>query len=365
MFEGDIPAPHWHTPLHVVPGTTFLVRRPDTIDATLDGRTTTIGKAAFEILCRFIEARAPAEAFDGRSPSENDSAGREAGAAATVEHETGLGSSRQGESNGLAFCRVLDDLLRKGLLEKKRPAELSSLFDLLNPSLQDPEFLAHVGRLIADNRAVVLPNAVQAEMAGELHRALDTSRAWSIHSYFNEERPYFQFKHCGLYDSATPPELRKLGCILDSTATKSQLSDITGCDCRGTFQIGAAGYNSGDYSFPHNDDGGLRSVSFLWYLSKGWRPEWGGQFVWCPTGAMITPEYNTIVLFKVSPSSLHFVTQVSHNARDRRLAIVGFWERSQQTADGRPRAINLNGINLCPGVYGSPTDAVDGRAVIL
>jgi 2OG-Fe(II) oxygenase superfamily len=80
---------------------------------------------------------------------------------------------------------------------------------------------------------------------------------------------------------------------------------------------------------------------------------------------MITPEYNTVVLFKISPSSLHFVTPVSHTARDRRLAIVGFWERSQPTADGRPQAITLNGINLRLGLYGPPTDAVDERAVIL
>jgi hypothetical protein len=234
MSERQIPA-HWHTPLHVVPGTTFLVRSTDAIEATLDGRTTTIGKVAFEILCQFLEPRAPAEVFDRGSPFENDSAPIEVGKVATAEHATGPGSSRQGEPNALAFCGVLDDLLKNGLLEAVGPGELSSLFDLLNPSLQDPEFLAHVGRLIAENRAVVLPNAVQAELAEELHRALDASRAWSIQSYFSEDRPYFQFKHYGLYDSATPQELRKLGRVLNSTATKNRLSDITGCDCRGTF----------------------------------------------------------------------------------------------------------------------------------
>ena len=39
-------------------------------------------------------------------------------------------------------------------------------------------------------------------------------------------------------------------------------------------------YQSGDHSLPHTDWVGQRTVSYVWHLSKGWRPEWGGALYW-------------------------------------------------------------------------------------
>jgi Rps23 Pro-64 3,4-dihydroxylase Tpa1-like proline 4-hydroxylase len=109
---------------------------------------------------------------------------------------------------------------------------------------------------------------------------------------------------------------------------------------------------------PHNDDGGLRSLGYVWYVSKGWRPDWGGNLVWCPNGSMVAPELNLLVLFPVRRTSLHFVTPVSPHAQGGRLAISGFWQRAVATADNRPVATILGGVHLSPGVYGDPTAVV-------
>ena len=85
---------------------------------------------------------------------------------------------------------------------------------------------------------------------------------------------------------------------------------------------------------PHNDIGvnDSRAVAFIWYLTRSWRQEWGGALFWCPTGQYIKPEFNVLIMFRVTPENMHFVCPVAAGATERRLTVNGFWHRSQPSS---------------------------------
>ena len=76
---------------------------------------------------------------------------------------------------------------------------------------------------------------------------------------------------------------------------------------------------------------GQRTVAYVWHLSKGWQPEWGGGLYWADNAQnqrIYPASFNTLVLFLVTPSSSHFVTPVSRHAAGQRLAFNGWWQSS-------------------------------------
>jgi hypothetical protein len=80
---------------------------------------------------------------------------------------------------------------------------------------------------------------------------------------------------------------------------------------------------------------------------------------------MVTPEFNSLVLFRVSRASLHFVTPVAPHAEGGRLSVSGWWHRPVAAPDNRPVATTLGGIHLSPGVYGDPTTVVGERGGVV
>jgi hypothetical protein len=256
---------------------------------------------------------------------------------------------------------LVDTLTRQRILSAD-PIEASDapLQTILNAAtFRDVRLLPTIGREIENGRAVVIPQAFEPDLARRVHAALEQSTSWKP---YEGHKPFFHFRHHNLYGlSNLPPEVRECARVLGGTPAKLLLSVLTGADCRGPLSIGASMYLPGDYSLPHNDVTDTRSVAYVWYLTKDWSPEWGGQFVWCPTGAIVNPSFNTLIAFKVSSISLHFVAPVSHRACGRRLSVNGWWTAASKLSGESAGARDRWSVPLVPGRYGARTSALDGR----
>jgi hypothetical protein len=257
--------------------------------------------------------------------------------------------------------RTVASLLQRGVIERlPSSAGAPSVF---NPAaLGDPAIQEDVAQALAQGRAVLVQDALRPELAEAAYAFLTESAAWQEEYYFNPDRPYFQFHRTSItWPLAMPPALRAVARSLGAPGAKAFMQALCGVDCTGTFGLCAASNRAGDYSLPHNDNSGLRALTYIWYVSKGWRPDWGGHLVWCPTGSLVTPAFNSLVLFRVTRESLHFVTPVAPHAQGGRLSVSGWWHRAVAVPDGRPVATILGGVHLSPGVYGEPTSLVRGR----
>lgn len=77
----------------------------------------------------------------------------------------------------------------------------------------------------------------------------------------------------------------------------------------------------GDHYRLHVDDQG--ETGFIWYLSKGWKPDWGGLLIQTHTMKITVPEFNTLVVRKAYTP--HCVTTIEKWAKEPRLMLVGFF----------------------------------------
>ena len=118
--------------------------------------------------------------------------------------------------------------------------------------------------------------------------------------------------------------------------SKELMEDLSGRDCSGDYVEGAPSrYFPGDFSLPHTDHMGERSVAFVWHLTKVWRSEWGGALYWCAElqdRAYFDASFNTLHLFSVTARTQHFVTAVNPEAPGKRLAFNG-WYRTSYVVD--------------------------------
>ena len=113
----------------------------------------------------------------------------------------------------------------------------------------------------------------------------------------------------------------------------SYFCDVSGRPCD-DFQLSATKFREGNHISEHNDyyvkkrhDGATvtRTLTFNYYLTKNWRPDWGGRFIWKNPYAEITPTFNTLILFHVGHSSHHFVEGVNSQAEEPRIALTGWY----------------------------------------
>ena len=93
--------------------------------------------------------------------------------------------------------------------------------------------------------------------------------------------------------------------------------------------INAYCYRSGDFLSNHTDNVKGKRLSFVFYLSIGWRRRFGGVLNLIDSdGRVITvdPDYNSLVIFDVAARSRHFISPVEHCAGERaRLTISGWF----------------------------------------
>lgn len=111
------------------------------------------------------------------------------------------------------------------------------------------------------------------------------------------------------------------------------ISQITGDTdlTPGTFFC--SNYKSGDFLYPHTDGVEKRKISLVYNLSKNWKPWYGGNLViltdWETNDVkrLVIPSFNTLNIMKVENKiNPHYVSHVSPNVKNKRLAITWWFE---------------------------------------
>ncbi|MDM0078166.1 thioredoxin domain-containing protein [Variovorax sp. J2P1-59] len=222
-------------------------------------------------------------------------------------------------------------------------AGLPSLESYLRPSVRIA--LPDIAPRLAAGRLVLIRDAFEADFAERMHRSLDNSTAWRVQEGYET---HFHYHYHDLSDAERYPEdIAECSRIFDSPKTKEWMTRLSGRSCTGPTEFFANWYLPGDYLHPHNDvaandANSHRQVTFVWYLAKEWRSEWGGSFYWCPTNSYLPASFNTLALFNVGPEGAHLVSHVSPFAKGKRLAISGWWTGQAATpalAGTRPEQI--------------------------
>lgn len=179
---------------------------------------------------------------------------------------------------------------------------------------------------------VVIPDAFDAEFADAMYAELMNTK-YSL--YRDSVEDGFSYNHHNTYSKANYSAfLNQTQRIFTSPETKEFMSTFTSLDCLGYTSAAPSYYAPGDYSNPHSDHQHQRSLSFVWHLTKeDWKPEWGGALYWCrghPNHSYLHASFNTLIIFKPTTQSQHFVTRVSHNVTGnaRRLAYNGWYHAS-------------------------------------
>lgn len=207
---------------------------------------------------------------------------------------------------------------------------------------------------------LVIENALQQDKAEALYRELEAFENWeseSENSFQGKAReqleklsPQYTYRRrsIDLLSAQAPPTLQALKDYLLKESTLAWMSDVSGRRCD-SFNGRAVLYGNGDYIAEHNDyynkelaDGSVisRSVTFNYYLTRDWREEWGGRFVWKNPYREIIPSFNTLVMFLVGPQSHHWVEPISEDAYGKRFAITGWFTAARKKEESRKK-LNL------------------------
>lgn len=264
------------------------------------------------------------------------------------------------------FGQIVGDLAERGLLRRELPVDRErSLRGLLEARMfSDAASIDKISASMRQGRAIIVPDALPADLAEQVHQDLSRSARWAI---TEGQHDFFHFRNSVISQlgdhTASLTECERL---FKSTATRAFISELSGEDCTGEANVAAAWYRPNEYALPHDDTSASnpRAVAYIWYLTKDWQREWGGALFWCPTGQYICPRFNMLVMFKVTPSNMHFVCPVASTATGKRFTINGFWNRSQRNT---PLAAIDPEALISPRAYGpcAPEALELGSVVVL
>jgi hypothetical protein len=257
------------------------------------------------------------------------------------------------------FGSIVRHLTERGVLLPAPDDEGElDLSQMLNPRIfGDPALVERIGGWMRQGRAIIIPDALPGEFAEQVHRDLDRSTHWAVSEGGHD---FFHYRNSGIGRlDGLSPALTRCNRLFTSAATRRFIAEISGQDCAGDAHVAAAWYRPYEYALPHNDAAGnaLRSVAYIWYLTKDWRREWGGSLFWCPTGQYLGPGFNVLAMFSAAPANFHLVCPVSPAATAKRLTINGFWHRSEPRA--LPAALAPDAL-VSPLAYGE--HAADSQA---
>jgi len=155
---------------------------------------------------------------------------------------------------------------------------------------------------------------------------------------FSEAAHDFRFRYDTIRVPDEAPERQRMATPLSAfaefMASKPMLDffrRLTGSDDINFVDAQATRYRAGDFLTRHDDvvEGKDRSHAFVFGLTEGWRPEWGGLLLFNGTDGDIietkTPAFNTLDLFAIGQP--HSVSYVAPYAAKDRLSVTG-WLRT-------------------------------------
>ncbi|MFS8084437.1 MAG: 2OG-Fe(II) oxygenase family protein [Acidobacteriota bacterium] len=205
---------------------------------------------------------------------------------------------------------------------------VNSIEFFLNPKIVgNGDLERQISDHLINGDLIVIRDALQARFAERMFDCLDQFSNWKVYEGYEE---HFHYRHHNIYeDKLFPPDLLWCSEIFGSDSSRSFIQRLSQRDCEGRTTFSASLYLPGDHSLPHDDFLGQqaehRQIAFVWHLTKNWQSNWGGEFFWCRKGRYVSPSFNSLVLFRVQPTNMHFVTTVSPQATGKRLAISGWW----------------------------------------
>lgn len=114
--------------------------------------------------------------------------------------------------------------------------------------------------------------------------------------------------------------------MLDTLRTITDAGDVQFADAQAT------AYAPGDFLTAHDDAvaGKHRRAAYVFGLTPGWRPEWGGLLLFHGQGGdlrAVAPGFNRLTIFAVPQN--HSVSEVTRAAPARRYSITG-WLRAER-----------------------------------
>lgn len=122
--------------------------------------------------------------------------------------------------------------------------------------------------------------------------------------------------------------------LMNAPATLALLRSITGDQAIAMADAQATDYRAGDFLTSHDDEapGKDRLYAYVYSLTEGWRPDWGGLLL-LEQGERVSgfvPDFNVLRIFRVP--SAHHVSYVAPWAGGRRLSITGWLRGSDRAA---------------------------------
>ena len=219
-------------------------------------------------------------------------------------------------------------LVSPGRASRGSRKQAPSIERVLNKRVWSKAAIAKIRGELKRDRVCIIRNAFEPRFAKSIARELEAATSWQL---FDVYRPFFSYHFHQLQPrSEYSPKLLECAEMFESDKSKSFVESLAGVDCQGAVEFDASVYLPGDYTLPHTDNVNGRSVAYLWYLPREWKPSWGGQLYLCRSGQSIMPTFNTLILFRVLREyGDHLVGMTSPFARVKRLAINGWWKRSE------------------------------------
>ncbi|KAM5263221.1 prolyl 3-hydroxylase OGFOD1 isoform 2-T2 [Ctenodactylus gundi] len=173
----------------------------------------------------------------------------------------------------------------------------------------------------------VIPNFIQSQDFLEgLHKEL---LSLDFHEKYND---LYKFQQSDDLKKRREPHISALRKLLFEDF-RSWLSDISNIDLESTIDMSCAKYEFTDALLCHDDELEGRRVAFILYLVPSWDRSFGGTLDLFSTdehlqpkhiAKSLTPSWNKLVFFEVSPVSFHQVSEVLSEEKSR-LSISGWF----------------------------------------
>ena len=110
---------------------------------------------------------------------------------------------------------------------------------------------------------------------------------------------------------------------------RSYFEKVSGIELGPVPLVNAYSYRVGDFLSLHTDDVKDKRLSFVFYLSPQWEPDFGGILHLTDSAGNVlevSPEHNSLIIFDVTAKTEHFISPVKAGAGDKaRLTISGWF----------------------------------------
>lgn len=137
-----------------------------------------------------------------------------------------------------------------------------SIHGYLNPKLfEDPETMRNINDKLHRGEVVVIPNAFNEVFAEAAYRELCSPNIqWNLNEAYFENG--YAHKHHNVYDHGKwSARLNATYDVFNDEDTKKWMEELSGRDCSGDATAAPSYYKSGEYSLPHTDWIGQRTVA--------------------------------------------------------------------------------------------------------